>query len=424
MSISEAKIAMVSGVFAASPDDVLRRLESVLAGARAADPSLDALYALAAAESGRRVAIATVFAPILPLTAMPSAIGPVLRPKMLRAAWKDVADADPDLAARAIVAARSYWDVESPPAEFDIVCRRAAEFAGDPGLVRLLRLCPLLRAVQPRLCEWVHNLSGEHVAAVRLAFKDALTLDADAGRLFWDAVMALLPSPWQVIRLISAATDRPSDRYLAESELAGIGERILDAIDLSLGGLKRFDPSHGEEAGAAAASALLVAIQEIAEFEEWLTLRKDGPWGQRIVDQKMALSLAMEARLREMEPAVAAALPTQAGRGIGKALRPSPKLTADPQPLLVTRARAFLTLLEEARAAAGPGGFASARMKVMEALDKRLDQYCEDLLDVLHKREIEELDRARAYLDIAADFIGLIKGPSAAQIIRRRTVAA
>ncbi len=424
MPLSKAKIAMVAGVFAASPDVVLRRLESVLAGARSADPSLDEVHELAATESGRRATVAAVFAPILPLMAVPWAAGASVKPKALRSVWSEVAINDPDLAARATAGARTFWNPEAPPVEFDIACRRAVEFADDANLARLLRLCPLLRSIQPRLGGWIHSLSGEHVAAVRLAFKDALTLDADAARAFWDAVMAMLPNPWQVIRLISAATDRPSDRYLAESELAGIGERILDDIDSRIGSLKRFDPSCGEEAGAAEAASLLIAVHEIAEFEEWLTLRRDGPWGQRIAEQKVALSLAMEARLRETEPAVAAALPTQPGRGMGKAVRPAPKLAADPQPVLVTRARALLTLLEEARMSAGVGGFASVRMKVLESLEKRLDQYCEDLVEVLHKREVEDLDRARAYLEIAADFVALIKGAPAGQIIRRRAAAA
>ena len=107
-----------------------------------------------------------------------------------------------------------------------------------------------------------------------------------------------------------------------------------------------------------------------------------------------------------------------------KSVRPAPKLADPPQPVLIARADAFLTLLENGRGAANPGGFASARAKTVEALEMRLDQYCEDLLDLLHRKEVEDLARVRAYLEVAAEFYQRVKGPEAAQIVRRRAAAA
>jgi hypothetical protein len=45
-------------------------------------------------------------------------------------------------------------------------------------------------------------------------------------------------------------------------------------------------------------------------------------------------------------------------------------------------------------------------------------------VDTLHKSECEEPERVRAYLEIAARFMGLVKGPQTAQIVRRRAAAA
>jgi len=424
MPLNEAKIALVAKIFAAAPDAAVGRLETLLGAAQAADPTLEPVYALAAEEAGARRTLAAVFAPLLPM------VGPVAPPKrpllvmrQLRDGWNALAAGDPGLAECAAFAARTLRPGDDPPHEFDLACNRAAEFVDDGEFARLLRLAPVLRALQPRLAGWVRAVTGETVAAIRLAFKDAIETDEDAGPLFWEAVMAMLDEPWRVLRLISAANDRPSDRYLASSELASIGERILSDIDGRLAGLKRFDPTGGVGAGAAAAASLLVAVQEMDEFEQWLAMKKDGPWGERIAASKSALAAIMEARLRETEPAVAAALPTQ-GRGMVKSVRPAPKLADPPQPVLIARADAFLTLLENGRGAANPGGFASARAKTVEAIEMRLDQYCEDLLDLLHRKEVEDLARVRAYLEVAAEFYQRVKGPEAAQIVRRRAAAA
>ncbi len=424
MPLTEAKIALVAKIFAAAPGGAVDRLETLLGTAQVADPSLEPVYAIAAEEAAARRTLAAVFAPLLPMA------GPATAPKralismrQLREGWRSFAAGDPGLAECAAFAARGLRPGDEAPHEFDLACTRAAELVDDPELARLLRLAPVLRALQPRLAGWVRAVTGETIAAIRLAFNDAIETDEDAGPLFWEAVMAMLDEPWRVLRLISAATDRPSDRYLASSELAPIGERILSDVDERLAGLKRFDPAGGVDAGAQAAASLLVAVQEMDEFEQWLALKKEGPWGERIAASKTALAGVMEARLRETEPSVAAALPTQ-GRSAIKTVRPSPKLADAPQPLLIARAEAFLVLLENGRSAANPGGFASARAKTVEALEKRLDQYCEDLLDLLHRKEVADLDRVRAYLEIAAGFYERVKGPGAAQIVRRRAAAA
>ena len=424
MALTAAKSQQVASVFAAAPEQALSRLAGLLMKAVVADPSLEPVLALASAEADLRQIVSTVFAPFLPMTEGAAPKRPLVRRSALIAAWRKIAAEDDGLAERVLALVRTHRDDEDPPAEFDMVCAIAADSGESAPLARMLRLAPVLRRAQPRLEAWVRNLSGENVAAVRLAFKDALAIDEDAGPAFWEAVFAMLDEPWKVVRLISAAIDRPSDRYLAASELADLGERLLTDIDARIGALKNFDATAGEARGVETAESIGIAVQMIAEFEEWLTLSKDGPWGQRINGQRRALAMTMEGRLREVEPAVAAALPTQPSRGAGRGVRPMPKLMADPIPLLVTKAEALLTLMDEVRGIASAGGFASMRSKTLEALEKRLDQYCEDLLETVRNGAGEDADRARAFLEIAAGFTGLVQGPQNAQIVRRRAAAA
>jgi hypothetical protein len=101
-----------------------------------------------------------------------------------------------------------------------------------------------------------------------------------------------------------------------------------------------------------------------------------------------------------------------------------PKLTDDPDPASVEKAATALTFVSEVRASAAAGGFASARTKVQEGLEERLDAYVEDILEEIRSDHDEHRDRARAYLEIAAEFCGLTRDEKAAQIVRRRAAAA
>jgi len=426
MPLPEAKTKLVAQVFAAAPHDALQRLEMVLGRVLVSEPQYEPVHALAIAEIQRRRLIAEVFEPIIPLSetaALPRI--KLLTRSQLAGAWALVVEVDPEIAETIAAVLSTRRRDEPPPRIYDEVCLKAASLVQhDPDLCDLLKIAPILRQVQERAQGWINNLNGEAVANIRLAFKDALDISDGKAPLFWEAVFAMLDEPWRVVRLISAATDRPTDRYLASSELAALCERLLDEVDRRVASMKRFDPDRGEAGAVAQAASVFTALQILGEFEEWLTLNRYGPWGERIVEQKVALALSMEARLRDVEPAVAKALPTQPARGAGKSGRPSPRLDKDPQPLMVNRAEGLLALLEACRPSAPAGGFAALRAKTIEALDQRLTYYCDDLIDVLHQGEHEEPERIHAFIEIAANFISLIQGPQSAQIVRRRAAAA
>jgi hypothetical protein len=374
--------------------------------------------------------VSIVFEPIAPLAArrVEAPRIALFPPDAFLKLWRRLSVANPGLTEEATRAAVALKGEDEAPPCLDLACLEARklldEDARDTKLAQALALAPVLRVTQSKLQDWTRRSNAETIAAIRLTFKDALQDNEDAGLVFWEALFALLDEPWHILRLISAATDRPSDRYLAASELAGIGERLLADIDARIASMKRFDANRGVEGGASEAASVMIAVQEIAEFEQSLAMKRDGPWGARIAEQKRALALCMEARLRETEPAVAAALPTQAARGLGKIVKSAPKLSGDPEPLLVNRAESLLTLMEDSRSAASAGGYGALRAKVIESLEQRLDQYVEDLLNTLHGGEHPEPERVRAYLEIAAQLLSLIKGPQAGQIVLRRLAAA
>ena len=408
MPIEKAKLGLLTTLLQAAPDAALRRLEMVFADAGKADPRFQEVHALAARESQVRRVVSIVFEPVILLAARRVEFPRItlLPPDSFLKLWRRLEIANPALAEEAAGAAIALRGYEEAPPCFDIACLEARALLGESAastpLAKALLLTPILRLTQPKLQEWMRRSNAETIAEVRLTFKDALENNEDAGLVFWEALFALLDEPWHILRLISAATDRPSDRYLAASELAGIGERLLADIDSRIASLKNFDPNRGVEGGACEAASMLIATREIAEFEEWLALKRDGPWGARIAEQKRALALCMEARLRETEPAVATCLPTQPARGQGKIVKSAPKLTADPEPLQVNRAEALLTLMEDSRGSASAGGYGALRAKVAESIEQRLDQYTEDLLVILHGGEHPEPERIGAYLEIAA----------------------
>jgi hypothetical protein len=429
-------------LFAAAPDAAVRRLAQALATEVDQGGPLAEVHALIAKEASERRVRNAVLGPVIPLC-RPSDLGDMRFPgATIPRLWSALREACPDLVAEAAAACLDLEEGRRAPDEiYDEICARAATglreadpafsaaikvLAGEgvaASFIDYLDLVPLARQAIARLPEWLGRMSEERAAAARLAYKDAVSLSDEAGPRLIEVLLAHLPEPWLILRILAAVVIRANDRYLASSELERFGDYILDDIAGRLAAFRAFNPDDGREAGRLAAEHLHVAAQEVAEFENALELSREGPWGARVAKHKQSLAELAETRLGQIEKAIDQALPLQMVR-FGKGLKGAPKLTVDPDARLVRRAEGLMGFFDRSRTSASSSGFGATRAKIGEAIETRFDQYVEDLLEAMRAEEPPDLERIRAYLEVAAGLIGDIRGEKAAQIVRRRAAAA
>ena len=422
-----AKLEAVRRVIAAAPDAALQTLALAL-GAGGSD--MHEVRELIEQEQADRRFFAIAFAPLLTMTApRPVGIpGPVVSMPRLRAVWRDLHAACP-AEIRAGLADLEYWNpaYDPPLPVMDELCAvgaRLLEEQGDDALGLWLRLTPMARQAQGRLTDWLGRATDERIAVLRLIFKDATGVTEDAAPRLMEMVMAMLAEPWQVLRPIALLTDHAGDRYLAASELAGFGERMLDRVDEAIERLRSFDLRGGAAAAREAAHDVHIANAILDEFETSVELSREGPWGKRIAAARKSIAGMIESRLREVEAAVQAALPMQSVRITGRMTRPAPKVGVAPDDRHVQPARALLTLLGETRQAANTGGFGALRTQLAEEVGGWLEIYADELIHLVNGGEAPDQAVAHAYLDIAAEFLELLDNRKAAQVVRRRAAVA
>jgi hypothetical protein len=442
--LSERQVVGLKTLFSVATDSVVRSLEVALAEDAARGGPIAAVHEMASAEARDRRVRGVVLGPVAPLC-RPSPWSAMRFPSAaLAATWKGLREslsAEVQAAAEACAAPRA--DDEPPPAVFDELCLAAARglrnetrsfqvasehlnrAIKDGGAIfaSYLDLCPIARDALARLPEWIMRMTDERAAAARLSYKDAVALADDAGPQYFEILFAHLAEPWQVLRVMSAIMDHPGDKYAAASELARFGEYILGDIDRRLAAFRAFDPSQGAATGVAAGEGLQIASLEMAEFENSIELSRDGPWGGRIGEQKKTLALLAETRLAQIDKALDAVLPLRLVR-FGKGLRGLPDLKSDPDTAALVRVEGLMAFFDQSRSAAAQSGYGAARAKVAEKLEERLDQYVEDLLEMLRAEDVESVERIHAYLEVAAGVIGSARDDKAAQIVRRRAAAA
>ena len=443
--LTDTQKSILAGLFAAAPNSAVETLERALACEAPQGGAIAGVYQLIATEAADRRMRAAAFGPIAALCRTNNDTPSRFPAEVLKLLWKSVCAVRPEVVERLRYADARRADPEASREQdaCDQLCAAAAaglrmadeEFEPAVGALRQLRpggpeefasmldLAPVARRAMERLPDWVGRPSEEKSAAMRLAYRDAVALADDAGPRLFDILYANLPEPWLVLRVLSAVMDHPADRYVAVSELARTGEAVLDDIDRRLAAFRDFNPVDGRAAGLAAGNILHVVSQEIAEFETAIELSREGLWGKRIAKQKQSLAVLAESRLGQIEKAVDAALPQQMVR-FGRSLKGHPKLVADPDPLSQRKAEGLLAFYASCRSSAGQSGYGSARAKVGEMLEERLDQYIENLLETLRSEEVEALDRVKAYMEVAARFVDTAQGEQAGQLVRRRAAAA
>ena len=447
-NLSESKLEIVRTLIQAAPDSAIRDLKTALASGDQRNEAMRLIYGMVNSEALNRRTRAAVFAPLMPLcTVRPEgAVGMFFPPSVPAHLWRALRDQAPTAVQSAIRVVSDVDIGDFTQSGFDALClaaaaglrtRANADYAaaadalersqpkGVEAFAACLDLTPVARTALERLPDWLARMNEERIVAARLTFKDAVSVSEDAGPRLMEMLFAHLAEPWLILRLISVIMQRPADRYIANSEMASFGERLLDDIDKRLRRVSQLNVEGGAAAGAAAGNDVNIIALQVAEFDKAVDLSKEVPGGARLNHQKRSLSTAVESRLKAVEREVMAALPVDPAGHTRRGVRPPPRLRDPPDSMLIDYARAYLNFMHEIRGSADKLGYGARWTKTSESVQGRLDTYIEDLLDMLRSpEEGHDLERVRQFLALAAEFMGLATDDKAAQIVLRRVAAA
>jgi len=442
-ALSERKLEIVQGMVEAAPDAVIDALGQALADA-AGDTALASVRRLVEAEARDRQFRNLVFQPLAPLCVGDGRdlLRLTFPAPVLGLLWRGLKSAAPVLVRNALVAgdhrpgepggealdrlvrltAKEMRAGRTPQLQTAAKLCDEARAGGAEALLTCLDLSPGVRRALPRLSEWTTQKPDAAIAA-RLAYKDASAVSDEAGVRFFQMLSAHLPQDWTILRIISAVMDKPTERFLAGTELGVFGERLLRDLEDGLRGVDDLDPDAGADAALDHARIVERMTQQANEIETFVALSRDQGWGQAVVRHRKSLAASVEARFRDAERALAKALP--AGRAKLQRIRRSvPAVDAPPDPAAVRRCTALLTFVHELRNSASHGGFAASRSKLTDTLGEQIDHYVDELLDLLKTGDVPDGPNPRAYLALAADFSALVRDEKAADLVRRRTATA
>lgn len=435
------KSAILRTLVETAPCRVVASLQQALADT-ADDSALGGVRRLVEAEIADRTFRGDVLSPVVPMFvgAGNSSLALTFPSRALSLIWRGLKTVQADVVAdartlRAMTEKPRGWDIcydslagaaaealrEGENADFRAAAQLCDEGrdGGAAALVNCLEIAPVVRRAMEKLPIWLAHAGNDTVASARLAYNDAVEIADDAGPRFFEMLAAQLEQPWMVLRIISAVMDRPTERYMADTELAGFVVTVMDEIEIVLTTIDNLDFDGGAAAGRSVATETERAVNQIAEIETNFELSRKRGWGNRAQKQRVRLASLAETQLRAAEKATLDALPLHTTRLHG-IQRTVPLLEGPPDPLLVNRATTLLAFVEGARTAASYGGFSTARSNLLDKLGEFLANHVEDVLGLVRGGEVDDLSNAGAFLEVLADFSDRVAGEKVGDLVRRR----
>jgi hypothetical protein len=434
---------MLKGLVRTLPQTSLRSLEMALG--LTSDAKMVEVREPITAEIEFRHVREAVFAPYMPLfrSRDDGLASVIFAPWIVNALWSALEKSEPDLHAQAQFVFRSLrMEDPTPVAFFRLVTTAAHICNATPEVIlpphasdtdraavaefgRYLDLHRLARQVLARLNDFMGRIDADKAAALRVLFNDASDLDIKGGTRLLEIIFANLDDGSQIIKFVAIVSDRPNDRFLAMSELADFGTRILDRIEADLAGLKSFMGGKGQACDdpGAAGDRVSQCLSQLQAFGHYVELAREGPWGKRVTEAQRVIADLVGHQLKSAEKTLEGVMPMRVERVYGRVKKEVPDYARVPSDEVLAKARGALLFIRKVRHIAMAGGFASLHTKTFEACELTLDAYFTELLALANGDEPFDAEPLLGGFERIADLMEALCGEEKGQLARRRVAS-
>jgi hypothetical protein len=285
-----------------------------------------------------------------------------------------------------------------------------------------LAAAPYLLRIQKKFPRAIEDLSDEDLTFIRDTYDRVAEELPDQARYVALCVMGRLARPWEVLRVIAILSRAPDDTKIVNTDLGEVGNLVFTEIESLADEIRTARVTNSE------VTQLLGVLSRFVEISKGVTrqmgLRKEGPWGQRLFKSRAKVASALEHQMERAPDYVMGAFPlifsgASSGTGVYR-----PDLTRMPDEERVVEASNVAVFLDSARALAKDAAFGRAHKSAVEAVERFLLAYSEDIVTEVRAANDGTLSELQAHLETTLRIMALAVGEEEADLLRRRVVAA
>lgn len=298
--------------------------------------------------------------------------------------------------------------------------QRAFEDMRELG--RVLQVSEEIRALKLALPAIIDRDEPEQFDLIRGAFERSVERSVAGAPYLVLALSSRAAHPWELFGIAAKLVRAEHDQQLKASELAMIGEWLVQGLETEAAALKAikpadFDPARAEE-----------GLRRFAVLQTGMTrevgMRKDGAWGKRLLKTRGLISDAVEGLFERSVKELQIALPMERLSSGSRSGALVPAFQEPPAPEIADRLPALTKFVAAGKQFAGQLGFSVALDKTLVEIQSLFDDYTDGLIGRLAQSRGPEREVAQAWADLTARVMTPIFSEEAIRILSRRMAAA
>ncbi len=292
------------------------------------------------------------------------------------------------------------------------------------AIARILRVAEPITEMRLRFPSApIRSLSNSDLVWLREKFLEVSEEKPGYETDFMSAVLARLLRPSELFKVIRVLSSKSDDRSLGSTNLASAGDMVIDMLAEIVTKIE-----DGIRQGSDEQQILHLARWYASEFvriTRELHIRKDGPWGERLLGTRRRVSQAIANTMFGASPErVTEALPQppQGPAARGAVAPPLFALPFDGDKVLAAE-KAAEAIAEMASLAHILAAQSSATKAVVE-IKKKLNQVGRAGVDSMARLGMSDYHNAQRHLMAIVRLLEIIDGPEDADLLRRRGMSA
>lgn len=298
--------------------------------------------------------------------------------------------------------------------------QRAFEDMRELG--RILQVSEEIRELKAVLPPVLNREDEEQFALIRGAFERAVEKSMSSAPYLVLSLAPRVAHQWELFGIAAKLVRAEHDQHLKASELAMVGEWLVQGLESEAVALRAIKPSELDPALAEDTLCRFARLQTGMTRE--VGMRKDGAWGKRLLKTRGLVSSAMEDLFKRIVKELQTVFPMQRASSGSRSGALVPVWAGMPDPLAGERMQALTRFLARAKQFAGQLGYSVALEATLVEIQTLFDDYTDGLLDNLAQAKGAERDLAQAWADLTVGVMTPIFSEEAMRILSRRMAAA
>ncbi len=286
----------------------------------------------------------------------------------------------------------------------------------------ILTISDYASQLQSRFPRPIDNFDEDDFIFIRKAYDELQERFPKQAKYFVYLLVGRMKRPWHILSVLPVLCRTKNEDEILASDLGEVGDQIFADMESLAFEITRADFL---KRGPAKSLNMLTRFVEASRgITRQMSLKRDGPWGQRLFDSRRRVAESMEHQLNRSVDTIIAAFPTIQMGSFGANGGGRPDLTEAPDVDSVERAAKVALFIDRTRNLAADAAFGKHHKEASGRVEQFLLNYGADMIQEVRAGNSETIRNLQAHLEATVKLTGLVVGEEEADLFLRRATTA